>query len=230
METTSTKAGPSRPVQVLGLTSVPGAGDQLIVADDDRTARARSLSAAGEAKRCHIGQAPQAHFARGPHGSDRGKVETLNLIIKGDSSGSVEALEASLLDIEVGQGQVELHVIHRGVGAVTQSDVDLATVDNAVIIGFNVRPAERVQDLADQEGVEMKFCNVIYSAIDEVEAALKASSSRSTKRSRLALPRSGRSSAPASSATLLAPSFALARSTVATRHALCATAWLLPRI
>ncbi|AHU88954.1 translation initiation factor IF-2 [Trueperella pyogenes] len=168
------EAGPSRPVQVLGLTSVPGAGDQLIVADDDRTARQiaerreaakRAATLAKRRKRISLEDLTAA--------IEEGKVETLNLIIKGDSSGSVEALEASLLDIEVGQGEVELHVIHRGVGAVTQSDVDLATVDNAVIIGFNVRPAERVQDLADQEGVEMKFYNVIYSAIDEVEAALK---------------------------------------------------------
>ncbi|QOR48386.1 translation initiation factor IF-2 [Trueperella pecoris] len=171
---TITEAGPSRPVQVLGLTSVPGAGDQLIVADDDRTARQiaerreaakRAATLAKRRKRISLEDLTAA--------IEEGKVETLNLIIKGDSSGSVEALEASLLDIEVGQGEVELNVIHRGVGAVTQSDVDLATVDNAVIIGFNVRPAERVQDLAEQEGVEMKFYNVIYSAIDEVEAALK---------------------------------------------------------
>ena len=168
------EAGPSRPVQVLGLTSVPGAGDQLIVADDDRTARQiaerreaakRAATLAKRRKRISLEDLTAA--------IEEGKVETLNLIIKGDSSGSVEALEASLLEIEVGQGEVELQVIHRGVGAVTQSDVDLATVDNAVIIGFNVRPAERVQELADQEGVEMKFYNVIYSAIDEVEAALK---------------------------------------------------------
>lgn len=168
------EAGPSRPVQVLGLTSVPDAGDQLIVADDDRTARQiaerreaakRAATLAKRRKRISLEDLTAA--------IEEGKVETLNLIIKGDSSGSVEALEASLLDIEVGQGEVELQVIHRGVGAVTQSDVDLASVDNAVIIGFNVRPAERVQELAEQEGVEMKFYNVIYSAIDEVEAALK---------------------------------------------------------
>ena len=168
------EAGPSRPVQVLGLTSVPGAGDQLIVADDDRTARQiaerretakRAATLAKRRKRISLEDLTSA--------IEQGKVEHLNLIIKGDSSGSVEALESSLLDIEVGQGEVELNVIHRGVGAVTQSDVDLATVDNAVIIGYNVRPAERVQELADAEGVEMKFYNVIYDAIDDVEAALK---------------------------------------------------------
>ena len=87
-------------------------------------------------------------------------------------SGAVEALEDSLLKIEVGD-DVQLRVIHRGVGAITQNDVNLATVDNAIIIGFNVRPAERVADLADKEGVDMRFYSVIYAAIDDIEAALK---------------------------------------------------------
>ncbi|MGV9185573.1 translation initiation factor IF-2 [Arcanobacterium canis] len=168
------EAGPSRPVQMLGLTSVPGAGDQLIVAEDDRTARQiaerreaakRAATLAKRRKRISLEDLTAA--------IEEGKIEHLNLIIKGDSSGSVEALESSLYEIEVGDGEVQLNVIHRGVGAITQSDVDLATVDNAVIIGFNVRPAERVQELADSEGVEMKFYNVIYDAIDEVESAMK---------------------------------------------------------
>ena len=102
-----------------------------------------------------------------------GKLDTLNLIIKGDASGAVEALEDSLLKIEVGEDEVQLRVIHRGVGAITQNDVNLATVDNAIIIGFNVRPAERVADLADREGVDMRFYSVIYDAIDDIENALK---------------------------------------------------------
>ncbi|MCI7551045.1 MAG: translation initiation factor IF-2 [Actinomycetaceae bacterium] len=168
------EAGPSRPVQVLGLTSVPAAGDQLIVADDDRTARQiaerreaakRAATLAKRRKRVSLEDLTAA--------IEEGKVENLNLIIKGDSSGSVEALESSLYDIEVPSDEVQLNVIHRGVGAITQSDVDLATVDSAVIIGFNVRPAERVTEIADREGVEMKFYNVIYDAINDVEAALK---------------------------------------------------------
>ena len=93
-----------------------------------------------------------------------GKVDNLNLIIKGDVSGSVEALEDALLKIDVGD-EVDLRIIHRGVGAITQNDVNLATVDSAVIIGFNVKPAERVAELADREGVDMRFYSVIYSAI-----------------------------------------------------------------
>ncbi|MBM7331929.1 translation initiation factor IF-2, partial [Agrobacterium sp. S2] len=101
-----------------------------------------------------------------------GKVETLNLVLKGDVSGAVEALEDALLKIDVGD-EVDLRVIHRGVGAITQNDVNLATVDNAIIIGFNVKYAERVEELAEREGVDVRFYSVIYQAIDDVEAALK---------------------------------------------------------
>ena len=93
-------------------------------------------------------------------------------MLKGDVSGAVEALEDALLKIDVGE-EVELRVIHRGVGAITQNDVNLATVDNAIILGFNVKYAERVEDLADREGVDVRFYSVIYQAIDDVEAALK---------------------------------------------------------
>src|SRR5660397_71345 len=93
-------------------------------------------------------------------------------VLKGDVSGAVEALEDALLKIDVGD-EVDLRIIHRGVGAITQNDVNLATVDSAVIIGFNVKPAERVAELADREGVDMRFYSVIYSAIEDIEAALK---------------------------------------------------------
>ncbi len=167
------EAGPSRPVQVLGLTSVPGAGDTFLVAPDDRTARQiaekreateRAALLAKRRKRVSLEDLTAALAA--------GKVENLNLILKGDGSGSVEALEESLLKIDVGE-EVGLRIIHRGVGAITQNDVNLATVDNAIIIGFNVRPAERVAELAEREGVDVRYYSVIYQAIDEIEAALK---------------------------------------------------------
>jgi len=167
------EALPARPVLVIGLTSVPRAGDTFLVAEDDRTARQiaekreaaeRAAQLAKRRKRISLEDFTKALEA--------GKVETLNLIIKGDVSGAVEALEDALLAIDVGEG-VELRVIHRGVGAVTQNDVNLATVDNAIIIGFNVRPAERVQELADREGVDMRFYSVIYRAIEDVEASLR---------------------------------------------------------
>jgi len=166
-------ATPSRPVQVIGMTSVPRAGDSFLVAPDDRTARQiaekreaaeRAATLAKRRKRISLEDFTQA--------LEQGKVETLNLVIKGDVSGSVEALEDSLLQIDVGE-TVALRVIHRGVGAITQNDVNLAGVDNAIIIGFNVRFAERVEELADREGVDVRFYSVIYQAIDDVEAALK---------------------------------------------------------
>jgi translation initiation factor IF-2 len=166
------EALPARPVMVIGLTSVPRAGDSFLVADDDRTARQiaekreaadRAASLAKRRKRISLEDLTKA--------IEEGKVDTLNLIIKGDVSGAVEALEDALLAIDVGDS-VDLRVIHRGVGAVTQNDVNLATVDNAIIIGFNVRPAERVQELADREGVDMRFYSVIYRALEDVEAAL----------------------------------------------------------
>ncbi len=170
---TVAEAGPARPVQVLGLASVPSAGDTFLVAPDERTARQiaekreaaeRAALLAKRRKRISLEDFTQA--------LQQGKVETLNLVLKGDVSGAVEALEDALLKIDVGD-EVDLRVIHRGVGAITQNDVNLATVDNAIIIGFNVKYAERVEELADREGVDVRFYSVIYQAIDDVEAALK---------------------------------------------------------
>ena len=167
------EAGPARPAQVLGLTSIPSAGDSFLVASDDRTARQIADKRAAAARNALLAKRrKRVSLENLADVLKEGKVDTLNLILKGDASGAVEALEESLLKIDVGE-EVQLRVIHRGVGAITQNDVNLATVDNAVIIGFNVRPAERVQELADREGVEMKFYSVIYSAIEDVEASMK---------------------------------------------------------
>ncbi len=164
---------PSRPVQVLGLTSVPDAGDTFLVVSEDRIARqiantrqARERNAELAARR---GRRTLEDILQG---LEKGETGTLNLIIKGDVSGSVEALEDALLKLDVGD-EVDLRVIHRGVGAITQNDVNLATVDNAIIIGFNVRTAERVAELAEREGVDIRYHSVIYAAIEEVEQALK---------------------------------------------------------
>ena len=167
------EAGPSAPVAVLGLTSVPRAGDSFLVASDDRTARQiADKREAAERQALLAKRRKRVSLEDFDKVLAEGEVDTLNLVIKGDVSGAVEALEDSLLRIDVGD-EVALRIIHRGVGAITQNDVNLATVDNAVIIGFNVRPAERVAEMADAEGVEIKYYNVIYSAIDDIEAALK---------------------------------------------------------
>ena len=167
------EAVPSTPVQVLGLTSVPTAGDLFLVAPDDRTARQiaekrqATERAAQLAKRRKIVslESLKEQFAKS-------EVDMLNIVIKGDSSGSVEALEDSLMKIEVSD-EVGIQVIHRGVGAITQNDVNLATVDKAVIIGFNVRPNRQVAELAEREGVEIKYYSIIYKAIEDIEASLK---------------------------------------------------------
>jgi len=166
-------ATPSRPVQVLGLSSVPRAGDTFVVAPDDRTARQiaerreaadRQASLAKARKRISLEDLNEALAA--------GRVETLNLILKGDVSGSVEALEDALLQIDVGD-EVELRIIDRGVGAITLNNINLAMASNAVIIGFNVRAEGQNAEVADREGVEIRYYTVIYQAIEEVQAALK---------------------------------------------------------
>ena len=169
-------AGPSRPVQVLGLTSVPGAGDSFLVVDEDRIARQiadrrqareRNAQLAATRRRISLDDLEKAFAA--------GEVQQLNLIIKGDVSGSVEALEDALMKIDVAStaDQVALRVIGRGVGAINENDINLAIASNAVILGYNVRPAGKAAEAAAREGVDIRYYTVIYQAIDEIEAALR---------------------------------------------------------
>ncbi len=166
-------ADPSRPAMVLGLTVPPGAGQNFIVVEDDRMARqiaekreARER-AAMQAKR-RVRRSLEDFMAS----MEKGQSQELNLILKGDVSGSVEALEDALAKIDVGD-EVSLRVIDRGVGAITETNVDLAAASDAIIIGFNVRPQGKATEMADKEGVEIRYYTVIYQAIDEIEAALK---------------------------------------------------------
>jgi translation initiation factor IF-2 len=170
------EASPSRPVQVLGLTSVPGAGDSFLVVDEDRIARQiadrrqareRNAQLAQTRRRISLDDLDKALAA--------GEVQQLNLIIKGDVSGSVEALEDALVNIDLGDAkeEVSLRVIGRGVGAITENDINLAIASDAVVIGFNVRPEGKAREAADREGVDVRYYTVIYQAIDEIEAALK---------------------------------------------------------
>jgi len=163
-------AGPSRPVQVLGFTAVPSAGDGFIVAPEDRTARQIAEKRQAAERTAALMKARKKVSLE--DFMEQSKVETLNLILKGDVSGSVEALEDALLQLDVGS-EVELRVIHRGVGAITKSDVTLASASSAVVIGFNVKPETHTAIFAEQEGVEIRFYSVIYKAIEEIEAALK---------------------------------------------------------
>ncbi len=167
------EAGPAQPVQVLGFTSVPGAGDNFLVVPEDRMARqiaeqrqARERNAALAASRGR--PTLESLFER----LKEGEKTQLNLILKGDVSGSVEAVEDALLKIDVGE-EVSLRIIGRGVGAITENDINLARASDAVILGFNVRPEGNARELADREHVDIRYYSVIYAAIEDIEAALK---------------------------------------------------------
>ncbi|SKG78696.1 Translation initiation factor IF-2 (InfB) [Mycobacteroides abscessus subsp. massiliense] len=165
------EALPSRPVQVIGFTSVPGAGDNLLVVDEDRiarqiadrrSARKRNALAARSRKRISLDDLDAALK----------ETSQLNLILKGDNAGTVEALEEALLGIAI-DDEVQLRVIDRGVGGVTETNVNLASASDAIIIGFNVRAEGKATELANREGVDIRYYSVIYQAIDEIESALK---------------------------------------------------------
>jgi translation initiation factor IF-2 len=166
-------AGPARPVQVLGLTAVPGAGDTFLVVGEDRIARQIAEQRSARERAAQIAnRGGRVTLENLLERIKEGERTTLTLILKGDVSGSVEALEDALVKIDVAE-EVQLKIIHRGVGGVTQDDVNLAKASDAVIVGFNVRAEGKVRDYADREGVEIRYYTVIYQAIEEVEAALK---------------------------------------------------------
>ena len=166
-----TEATPARPVQVIGLTSVPGAGDNFLVVDEDRIAR--QIADKRNARKRNSELATRRRRVS-LEDLDAALKETsqLNLIIKGDNSGTVEALEDALMKIEVGE-DVELRVIHRGVGGITEGDINLAIADNVIVMGFNVRAEGKATELARREGIDVRYYTVIYQAIDEIEQALK---------------------------------------------------------
>jgi translation initiation factor IF-2 len=168
------EAGPSVPVQVLGLDDVPLAGDELRVAPDDRTARV--VAEARARRRRATTLAGAAGYTAGAKLEDifahiqRGEVATLNLLLKADVQGSLEALTESLRKLE--RDEVKLAFVHRAVGGITESDISLAAVANATIIGFNVRPDRKARELAEHEGIEMRLYEVIYGVLEDIEAAM----------------------------------------------------------
>ncbi|MGH3322695.1 MAG: translation initiation factor IF-2, partial [Streptosporangiaceae bacterium] len=166
-------AGPSRPVLVVGFTAVPRAGDNFLVTREDRVARQIAERREARERNAQLAQSRGRRTLEEIFKDfEKGEVEELRLIVKGDVSGSVEALEDALTKLDVGE-EVSLRVQRRGVGAITEDDVNLAVASDAIIIGFNVRPESKARELAAREGVDVRFYSVIYQAIDEVEAALK---------------------------------------------------------
>ncbi|MDA4109903.1 translation initiation factor IF-2, partial [Mycobacterium holsaticum DSM 44478] len=166
-----TEALPSRPVQVIGFTSVPGAGDNLLVVDEDRIAR-QIADRRNARKRNALAARSRKRISLEDLDSALKETSQLNLILKGDNSGTVEALEEALLGIQI-DDEVQLRVIDRGVGGVTETNVNLASASDAIIIGFNVRAEGKATELANRDGVEIRYYSVIYQAIDEIEKALK---------------------------------------------------------
>ncbi|MGV0870916.1 translation initiation factor IF-2 [Mycolicibacterium sp. XJ879] len=166
-----TEALPSRPVQVIGFTSVPGAGDNLLVVDEDRIAR-QIADRRNARKRNALAARSRKRISLEDLDSALKETSQLNLILKGDNSGTVEALEEALLGIQV-DDEVQLRVIDRGVGGVTETNVNLASASDAIIIGFNVRAEGKATELANRDGVEIRYYSVIYQAIDDIEKALK---------------------------------------------------------
>lgn len=165
------EALPSRPVQVIGFTSVPGAGDNFLVVDEDRIAR-QIADRRSARKRNAMAARARKRISLEDLDSALKETSQLNLILKGDNAGTVEALEEALLGIQI-DDEVELRVIDRGVGGVTETNVNLASASDAIIIGFNVRAEGKATELANREGVEIRYYSVIYQAIDEIESALK---------------------------------------------------------
>ncbi|RAU92921.1 translation initiation factor IF-2, partial [Mycolicibacter senuensis] len=165
------EALPSRPVQVIGFTSVPGAGDNLLVVDEDRIAR-QIADKRNARKRNALAARSRKRISLEDLDSALKETSQLNLILKGDNAGTVEALEEALMGIQI-DDEVQLRVIDRGVGGITETNVNLASASDAIIIGFNVRAEGKATELANRDGVEIRYYSIIYQAIEEIESALK---------------------------------------------------------
>jgi len=165
------EAGPSTPVEVLGLAGVPTAGDAFIVVDSERKARQIAESRKEEQQKIEFSRTAKITLEGLHHHIKEGETQELRIVIKADVHGSVEALTASLEKLST--EQVRLQVIHGGVGAINESDVILASASNAIILGFNVKPVVKALDMAEKEQIDVRLYNVIYQAIDDVKKAME---------------------------------------------------------
>ncbi len=165
------EAGPSAPVEITGLNDVPQAGDRFVVFEDEKTARSVGEARASQALQAQRGEKSKVSLENLFEQMKQGEMKDLNLVLKADVQGSVEALAASLLKIEV-EG-VNIRIIHTGVGAINESDITLAAASNAIVIGFNVRPDVNAKRTAEAEGVEIRLHRIIYKVMEEIEAAMQ---------------------------------------------------------
>lgn len=164
------EAGPSIPVEILGLSDVPSAGEEVIVINDERKAREIALFRQGKFRDVKLAKQQAAKLENMFEQMAEGEVQTLNIIIKSDVQGSYEALSTSLQKLST--NEVRVNIIHSGVGAISESDVNLAAASKAVLIGFNVRADTGARKLIENLGVDVRYYNIIYEAVDEVKAAL----------------------------------------------------------
>lgn len=165
------EAGPSTPILVLGLTGAPQAGDKFQVYEDEK--EARNIANKRQQLQREIGLRTQKHITLEEIGRRIaiGDFKELNIIVKGDVDGSVEALTDSLLKLST--EEVQVNIIHKSVGQITETDVMLASASNAIIVGFNVRPSEKAKDLARQEQIDIRIYSIIYQAIEEIQSAIE---------------------------------------------------------
>jgi translation initiation factor IF-2 len=179
------EVGPSIPVEILGLSDVPNAGEETIVLNDERKAREIALFRQGKFRDVKLAKQQAAKLENMFEQMGEGEVKALQLIIKSDVQGSYEALATSLQKLST--GEVKVNILHTGVGAITESDINLAAASKAVVIGFNVRADAGARKLAESAGVDIRYYNIIYEAVDEVKAALGGMLSPEKKESAIGL-------------------------------------------
>jgi translation initiation factor IF-2 len=168
-----TEAGPSKPVQVLGWSEVPDAGDEFRVVDDERAAREIAENRQARLRRMELAEQRKTMSLEELSGAiEEGKLQHLNLIVKGDVAGSVEAIADAMEKLDL-PGEVKVRIVHKGVGAVTENDVSLAEASNAIIIAFNVRPEANARQAIEDSGVDLRQYSIIYKATEDIENAVK---------------------------------------------------------
>ena len=164
-------AGPSMPVEVIGLTGVPEAGDVFVVLEDERQAKEIAMLRQQKVREAELAKTSKLSLEQLYEKIQKGEVKELNVVVKGDVQGSVEAVTESLRKLST--DAVRLRVINASVGAITETDVNLATASNAIVLGFNVRPEVKAQALAEKEGIDIRLYNIIYDAVDDIKKAME---------------------------------------------------------
>ncbi len=167
---TMNSAGPSMPVEIIGLSGVPNAGDEFIAVKDEKAAKQVSLHRSQKQRSKELAKSSRMSLDSLFEKMQEGEVKNLNLILKADVHGSIEALTESLVNLS--NDEVKINIVHAATGTITESDVSLAAVSDAIILGFNVRPNTKVQSMATEEQVDMRFYNIIYNVIKEIEGAI----------------------------------------------------------